>query len=92
MQMVRTTVYLPKKIHKMAKESADRGNKSLSQFTVESLKKSLDTNYVHATDAFKATEEMIGLVKDTNVSDASTTINEYLYGENGVWRGSNKSS
>lgn len=89
--MIRTTIYLPKTVHKKAKETAKRGEKSFSQYATESLEKNMKNEAYHHADVYEATEKMIGIVKE-NVTDASTTIDELLYGENGVWRGSNRNT
>jgi len=49
-----------------------------------------DTDSNHVSKVHKGLRELDG-VGDKSVTNASETIDEVLYGENGVWKGSDQS-
>ena len=85
--MIRTTVFLPEALHQQIVIVSKQRGQSLSQLVrrwlsqaaAKETKSQLDTLY-------SAMEEVKGVCRD-KVSDASTSIDEILYGEKGAWRG-----
>jgi hypothetical protein len=85
--MFRTSIVLPPVLHQQLSMLAHQEGKKLSEFLREQLRRIADQEQnSQLDDMYKAIGKMKGLIKD-KVTDASTTIDEVLYGEQGVWRG-----
>lgn len=88
--MMRTSLYLPKPLYQQLEFAAKRRKTSVSQVTRELLQKALAANEDKALDRmYQAWNEVNG-IGEAGITDASTTIDEVLYGENGAWRGSER--
>ena len=85
--MTRASIYIPDTLHQRLVMASKRKKINISvlartlldQALMEEERQQLRTMY----DGLK---RLKGVVKDP-VTDASTTIDEVLYGENGAWRG-----
>ena len=85
--MVRTSFILPNTLHQRLLMMAQYENKTASDLVREMLDKFLASReQARVTRMYQALERVRGIVKD-NIPDASTTIDETLYGEHGAWRG-----
>ena len=86
--MLRTSLYLPYDLHYRLQMVSETKSTSVSALIRNAVEKLLDREEQAKLDElYAAMENAKGICKD-NVTDASTTIDEVLYGENGVWRGS----
>jgi len=83
----RVTLLFPPAQHQQVVLTAQHEGKSLSEFVrdavdyVITLKKQ-----AHRQEMYNGLERLAG-TGSPNITDASTTIDDTLYGENGVWRG-----
>ncbi len=85
--MMRTSVLLPADLHQSLKLAAKAEKVSPSQLIRKILDKALVVREeARVKNAYKVFEKMEGIAK-SNLTDASTTIDEVLYGEKGAWRG-----
>jgi predicted DNA-binding protein len=85
--MLRATFYFPEALQQRLKTASKRHKKSVSKYAQEALDKVLaedERKQLKEMDA--ALQEVKGFIKDP-VTDASLTVDEILYGENGAWRG-----
>ena len=90
MHPVRTTIYLPQSLHQRLRIVSKRKKKSVSDLVRGAINKALiEEEDAQRDRIFTAMEKMTGICKDP-VTDASSTINEVLYGEKGAWQGSEK--
>ena len=83
----RTSINLPRQMLEQAKIIAREQNISISQLIQQSLGqmlKSLETARIK--QMYKGLFALKGMGK-THITDASLTIDEELYGENGAWKG-----
>ena len=88
--MLRTTFYLPEDLHEKLRSTSKRKRKPMSKYASELLERGLNEDeYPDLDKLYKAFEEMKGIAKE-GITDASTTIDEVLYGEEGAWRGSER--
>ena len=86
--MLRTTFYLPEDLHNRFKSVSKRQQKSASELLRDILKRELPhLEQANGADAYVAFEKLKGIA-GSDEKDASTTIDELLYGEKGAWRGS----
>ncbi|MCI0563774.1 MAG: hypothetical protein MN733_35315 [Nitrososphaera sp.] len=86
--MMRTTIYLPETLHHRLHIASKRKKRSVSKLASDLLDKALAAEEEKNLDnIYRAMEEVEGICKD-KITDASTTIDEVLYGEQGAWRGS----
>jgi len=84
--MIRTSIVLPPVLHQQLAVLARQSDKTLSEFVREQLGRIVAQKKKSQLDEmYDAIWQMKGLVKD-DVTDASQTIDEVLYGENGAWR------
>jgi hypothetical protein len=85
--MIRTSIVLPPALHQQLSALARQEGKKLSEFVREQLGRFVVEQRESQLDQMYAgIRQMKGLAKD-DVTDASQTIDEVLYGENGSWRG-----
>ena len=88
--MARTSIYFPDNLHAKLQMVSKRKKRSVSQLVTEAMNKALATEEdTNLEKLYSAMEQVKGICKDP-ITDASTTINEVLYGEKGAWRGSEK--
>jgi hypothetical protein len=86
--MIRTSIVLPAVLHQQLLALAKQADKTLSEFVREQLGEVVTRKQQTQLDEmYAAIWKMKGQVKDP-ITDASQTIDEVLYGENGAWRGS----
>ncbi len=82
--MLRTTLYLPETIHLRLKQVSKRQNTSISKLAANILDKALaQQETANLERIFNAFEQLEG-VGGRGIKDASTTIDEVLYGEKGT--------
>lgn len=85
--MLRTTLLLPEKLHQRITLRAKAENKKVAEVLRALLEKALETKeQAHLRHTYKALKKVQGICKE-NVTDASTTINQTLYGKDGAWKG-----
>lgn len=90
LRMLRTTINLPVALHHQLHFLARGRRTTLSQVVRDLLETALATQDVAQLDrAYEALRAIKGTVKGGR-RDASTRINEMLYGEQGSWKGSNE--
>jgi hypothetical protein len=86
--MIRTSLLLPNTLHKRLLTVAKQEDTTLSSLARDLLDKALakreQTQLKHMYEVLNQLEG----IGPKGVTDASTTIDEVLYGEKGVWRGS----
>lgn len=88
--MLRTTFYLPEKLHQRIKKVSKKQEKSASELLREILKKELPhLEQADVSDSYAAFEKLKGAAGNDDI-DASKTIDDLLYGKKGAWRGSEK--
>ena len=88
--MLRTTFYLSDDLHHRLRSISKQKKKPMSRYASELLERGLKQDeYPDLDRLYKAFEKMKGIAKE-GVTDASTTIDEVLYGEEGAWRGSER--
>lgn len=88
--MLRTTLYLSEMTHLRLKQASKKQNTSISKLTETILDKTLARH--EAADLehiYQAFESLEGIGR-TDITDASTTINEVLYGAKGAWQGNER--
>jgi hypothetical protein len=90
MQNIRTTIVLSPLVLQSAKDFAAKKKKSLSEIieegVLELMKEEEQQRIKRMHEALSKLEGIGG----SDITDASTTIDEVLYGEDGVWRGSSE--
>jgi hypothetical protein len=87
MQTIRTTFVLPTVLHHRLSEVAKSEQKTMSDLASDLLSKALKIEEkTRITKMYAALEKARGICKEP-ITDASTTIDEVLYGDNGAWRG-----
>jgi plasmid stability protein len=85
--MGRTTLVLPEPLHQKLRLTAQSEGTSLTKLVRELLAQSLARRENGQLQAlYQGLKELEGAGK-RGISDASTTIDEMLYGQKGVWRG-----
>jgi hypothetical protein len=85
--MLRTTVNLPFALHQRLIIASKQEKLSLSQIIGDLLDKALAAqDKIRLQRMYGELRKLDGASK-IKVTDASTTINEVLYGEYGAWRG-----
>lgn len=88
MTTVRASFVLPAALHQRLLIVSKQENKNLSEVVREILDRELAKREARKLDhMYQALKAMDG-IGDPGITDASTTIDEVLYGENGAWRGS----
>ena len=87
MNTVRTTLMMPPALLERLKLFSRHQGKSMSEVVEEGVRHVLDE---HEDDRLERTYQGLlalkGMIKEP-ITDASTTIDETLYGENGAWKG-----
>lgn len=86
MSTTRTTFILPTQLHQRLFLAAKEENKTVSSLVREVLDQFLALQeQKRITRMYQALEKIRGIGPE-GITDASTTINETLYGEYGTWR------
>jgi hypothetical protein len=84
--MIRTSFFLPATLHQRLLMVSGHEGKSLSDLVRELLDKALvSREQARISGTYEALEKLEGICRD-KITDASTTINDTLYGEYGAWR------
>jgi predicted DNA-binding protein len=85
--MIRTSIVLPAPLYQRLSLLAKQDGKKLSELVRDLLDRSIAEQEQRQTARmYQVLKEMDGIVK-SNITDASSTIDEVLYGEQGAWRG-----
>lgn len=85
--MIRTSIVLPPVLHQQLSVLARQEGKKLSEYLREQLGQIVtQEKKSHLDEMYNAISSMVG-IGDPSITDASTTIDEVLYGEKGAWRG-----
>lgn len=85
--MIRTTLYLPQDLHLRLKTASQATNCSVSQLAQNILDSGLKSIEEKHTDTMYEALNRLKGIGQAPTTDVSTTIDETLYGEHGVWRG-----
>ena len=81
-------MYLPDTLHQRLQLVSKDMGKSVSRLVTDLLDKALAMNEdIQLNRLYKAMDKVKGISKG-GPTDVASTINETLYGENGMWRGS----
>jgi hypothetical protein len=87
--MRRISVILPTPLYHRLTVAAQQERKSLSALIRDLLAKALaGQEKAHLKRTYAALKKLDG-IGPKGITNASTTINETLYGEHGAWKGSN---
>ena len=86
--MIRTSLLLPETLHQRLIMLSRGEGKSVSELARELLDKALSRREAHRNQRVYTTLKALDGIGDDDIKDASTTIDNVLYGEGGVWRGS----
>lgn len=85
--MIRTSLFLPEVLHQDLVITAKQEGKSLTNLARELLDHSLalrrKTQVKHTYEVLKTLERKGSL----GITNASSTINDVLYGKQGIWKG-----
>ncbi|MCI0560770.1 MAG: hypothetical protein MN733_19990 [Nitrososphaera sp.] len=87
--MIRTSFYLPDTLHQRLYWASKQVKKSISRLVQELLDESLAVQEKAQRQHMYAELRKLEGIGPKGITDASTTIDEVLYGEQGAWRGSN---
>lgn len=89
--MTRTSLILPDSLQQRLALAAKFEGVSVSHLMRDLLIKALEKREEARLDQlYDAFEEMEGMAGQLNVTDASATVDEVLYGEKGAWQGSER--
>lgn len=78
--MIRTSIVLTPALHQRLKMAADYESRTLTEVINDLLDTALEGQ------PYQALKKVQGICK-ADLSDASSTIDNVLYGENGAWQG-----
>jgi hypothetical protein len=85
--MIRTTLMLPVGLHQQLLITARQNNSSLSRLVRELISDTLKTlNKTKVKHTYRALNQLDGLGGE-GTPDASTTVDDLLYGDDGAWKG-----
>ncbi len=85
--MIRRTFTLPEQLDQRLLIASKMAKKNVSDFVREALDNLLaNQERERVRHMYQVLDEMEG-AGDPHITDASTTIDEVLYGEKGAWRG-----
>lgn len=87
MTTIRTSFVLPAALHQRLLMISRWENKNLSEVVREILDRELARLEQDKLDQMYRALKALDGIGDPSITDASTTIDEVLYGENGAWRG-----
>jgi hypothetical protein len=84
---IRTSLIFPATLHQQLLLAAKRSGKSVTRLVQEFVSRGLASESEWELEqTYEALRQLDGLVKD-RMPNNSTTIDEALYGEKGMWRG-----
>lgn len=86
----RTSFVLPVPLLHRLHQTAQATNTSLSDLVRRLLEKGVAAQEQSTLTKTYAALERVKGISDANIQDASMTINETLYGENGAWKGADE--
>lgn len=87
---IRASFMLPPILHQRLVIASKQEDKSLSEMVRELLDRELTRReHIQIDRMYEELKAMDG-VGEPGVTDASITVDEILYGENGAWRGSER--
>jgi len=87
MTNIRASIMLPAALHHRLRMVSKQENKNLSEMVREILDWELARREHERLDRiYQGIRELAGM-GERGITDASTTIDEVLYGENGAWKG-----
>lgn len=85
--MMRTSLVLPPVLFQQLEQLARKKRKPFSALIRDALSHYVSNDSEQGLEAtYNALWKMNGMVK-SDITDTSTTIDDVLYGENGIWRG-----
>ena len=85
---MRASFYIPEALHQRLIMASQRKKTNISDLARDLLDQGLKSVEDQQLDEmYRGLEQLEGFIKDP-ITDASTTIDEVLYGEHGSWRGS----
>lgn len=85
--MIRTSIVLPAPLYQRLSLLAKQDGKKLSELVRDLLDRSIaEQEQQQTAHMYQVLNEMDSMIK-SDVTDASSTIDEVLYGERGAWRG-----
>ncbi len=88
--MMRTSLYLPPVLHERLRIVSRQTRQPVSHLVRQLLDKALAIEEkARLEHMYKELSKLHGACKE-KITDASTTIDEVLYGEQGAWRGHGK--
>jgi len=85
--MIRTSITLPEPLHQRLWLTSRTTGKAISDLIRDAVATALATQEDAQLDRVYHALDQVRGIADAEDSDISSTINETLYGENGVWRG-----
>lgn len=85
--MLRTSLFLPPALHQQLLLMSKQEGKSLSDVVREATEQFIDLKQKQHRERMYAALDAMQSVGSLTVTDASTTIDETLYGEQGAWKG-----
>jgi predicted DNA-binding protein len=84
--MIRTSIVLPAPLYQRLSLLAKQDGKKLSELVRDLLDRCIAEQEQQKTARmYQVLNEMDGMIK-SNVTDASSTVDEVLYGERGAWQ------
>jgi len=87
MTNIRASIMLPAALHQRLRMVSKQENKNLSEVVREILDRELARREHERLDRiYQGIRELAGM-GERGITDASTTIDEVLYGESGAWKG-----
>ncbi len=86
----RTSFTLPVPLLHRLHQTAQATNTTLSDLVRTLLENGVASQEKSTLTRTYAALEKVKGISDANIQDASTTINETLYGENGAWKGAHE--
>jgi hypothetical protein len=85
--MTRTSLYLPDTLHQRLMIAAKREGEPLSRLVRHLLNQALAKQEAGKLKQMYTTLKELDGIGGAEITDASTTIDEVLYGEHGAWKG-----
>lgn len=85
--VARTTILLPPALLQRLRDFAARRGETMSKIVEAGVKQMIEKDQaIQVRQLYKTLKELDG-AGGAGIADASTTIDEVLYGEQGVWKG-----
>jgi predicted DNA-binding protein len=87
---IRTSITLPPALFQRLRDFAAQKGKTMSQIVEDGVKRVIQKDQeIHLRQVYETLKELDG-AGGKGITDASTTINDVLYGDNGAWKGRNE--